>query len=126
MTVARFGKTSVTLLSLSVAMLAGAVAAAAPPTTGFPIVTQTEDGQPIPRSAGLPYAPKNLPDRIVLTPGADPAREMAVAYRTDTAQAESQAQLAVSVDGQLASRGLFEKLRNDSEVHFLPALGGGH
>ena len=62
-------------------------------------MTQTEDGAPIPRSAGLPYAPKNLPDRIVLTPGADPAREMAVAFRTDTAQAESQAQLAVSVDG---------------------------
>lgn len=58
-----------------------------------------EEGGPIPRSPGLPYAPKNLPDRIVLTPGADPAREMAVAYRTDTALAESQAQLAVSVDG---------------------------
>ena len=57
------------------------------------------EGGPIPRSPGLPYAPKNLADRIVLTPGADPAREMAVAYRTDTAQAESQAQLAVSVDG---------------------------
>ncbi|MBB6426786.1 purple acid phosphatase family protein [Sphingopyxis sp. JAI128] len=66
---------------------------------GFAIVTQTEDGQSIPRSAGLPYAPRNLPDRILLTPGADPAREMAVAFRTDTAQAESQAQLAVSVDG---------------------------
>ena len=58
-----------------------------------------EEGGPIPRSPGLPYAPRNLPDRIVLSPGADPAREMAVAFRTDTAQAESQAQLAVSVDG---------------------------
>lgn len=87
------------MTSLAAAILAAAPAAAAPPTTGFAIVTQTEDGQPIPRSAGLPYAPKNLPDRIVLTPGADPARDMAVAYRTDTAQAESQAQIAVSVDG---------------------------
>ena len=56
-------------------------------------------GGTLPRSPGLPYAPRNLPDRIVLTPGSDPAREMAVAYRTDTAQAESQAQIAVSVDG---------------------------
>ena len=72
---------------------------AQPAATGFPIVTQTEDGAPIPRSAGLPYAPKNLPDRIVLTPGADPARDMAVAFRTDTAQVAAEAQLAVSVDG---------------------------
>ncbi|WP_428678498.1 fibronectin type III domain-containing protein [Sphingopyxis sp.] len=86
-------------LALGSAVAAAAATAAEPASTGFPIVTQTEDGQPIPRSAGLPYAPKNLPDRIVLTPGADPAREMAVAFRTDTAQAESQAQLAVSVDG---------------------------
>ncbi|SEH16910.1 Calcineurin-like phosphoesterase [Sphingopyxis sp. YR583] len=86
-------------LSLLAATMFSAAAAAQSAPTGFTIVTQTEDGQPIPRSAGLPYAPKNLPDRIVLTPGADPSREMAVAYRTDTAQAASQAQLAVSVDG---------------------------
>lgn len=78
---------------------AGTAPAAEPEAAGFAIVTQTEGGAPIPRSPGLPYAPRNLPDRIVLSPGADPAREMAVAYRTDTAQAESQAQLAVSVDG---------------------------
>jgi hypothetical protein len=54
---------------------------------------------PVPRSPGLPYAPKNLPDRIVLTPGADPVREMAVTFRTDTGQTATEAQLAVSVDG---------------------------
>lgn len=87
-------------LLLATTLLANVGAAAAEPApNGFTIQTQTEDGRPIPRSAGLPYAPKTLPDRIVLTPGADPAREMAVAFRTDTAQAESQAQLAVSVDG---------------------------
>lgn len=53
----------------------------------------------IPRSAGLPYAPRNLPDRIVLTPGADPSREMALAFRTDAAQARAEAQIAVAVDG---------------------------
>lgn len=97
---------TLSLLAAAMASAASLPAAANPaadhgtaPTTGFDIVTLTEDGDPIPRSAGLPYAPKNLADRIVLTPGADPAREMAVAFRTDTAQAESQAQIAVSVDG---------------------------
>ena len=88
----------IALLPLAAGLALSGISAAAEPA-GVPIVTRTEDGQPIPRSAGLPYAPKNLPDRIVLSPGADPAREMAVAFRTDTAQAESQAQLAVSVDG---------------------------
>lgn len=74
-------------------------AMAEPATTGFPIVTLTEDGAPIPRSAGLPYAPKNLADRIVLTAGADPARDMAVAFRTDPAQATAEAEIALSVDG---------------------------
>ena len=85
--------------ALGAALFAAPVAAADPAPTGFVIVTRTEDGAPIPRSAGLPYAPKNLPDRIVLTPGADPAREMAVAFRTDTAQADAQAQLVIAVDG---------------------------
>lgn len=70
---------------LAAALAAGALAA--------------QDAPPIPRSAGLPYAPRNLPDRLVLTPGADPAREMAIAYRTDTAQTAAEAQIALSVDG---------------------------
>ena len=53
----------------------------------------------LPRSAGTPYAARSLPDRIVLTPGADPTREMAVAFRTDLAQRTSEAEIAVSVDG---------------------------
>ena len=92
-------KGALALSLMSAALVSEASVAAEPATTGFTIVTRTEDGQPIPRSAGQPYAPKNLPDRIVLTPGADPAREMAVAYRTDTAQAVAQAEIAVSVDG---------------------------
>lgn len=51
------------------------------------------------RSAGTPFAPKALPDRIVLTPGADPSREMAVAWRTGPDQQRSEAQLARSIDG---------------------------
>lgn len=76
------------LLLTTAPFVAGSMAAAAQEASG-----------PVPRSPGLPYAPRNLPDRVVLTPGADPAREMAVAFRTDTAQTVSQAQLAVSVDG---------------------------
>jgi molybdopterin synthase sulfur carrier subunit len=33
--------------------------------------------------------------------------------------------LAVSVDGEMATAGLHEPVRPDSEVHFVPALGGG-
>ena len=33
--------------------------------------------------------------------------------------------LAVSVDGELSNRGLLAPLEPESEVHFLPALGGG-
>lgn len=33
--------------------------------------------------------------------------------------------IAVSIDGNFASRGLLAKLGPTSEVHFLPAVGGG-
>ena len=33
--------------------------------------------------------------------------------------------LAVAVDGTMSSRGLLQKLQPESEVHFLPAIGGG-
>lgn len=38
---------------------------------------------------------------------------------------ELRAGLAVAVDGTMSSRGLLQKLKPDSEVHFLPAIGGG-
>ncbi|MFC0710248.1 fibronectin type III domain-containing protein [Azorhizophilus paspali] len=50
-------------------------------------------------SPGAAYAATGLPDRIVLTPGADPARELAVAYRTDSRQAVAEVQLAPALDG---------------------------
>lgn len=49
---------------------------------------------------GQPYAARNLPDRILLTPGADPAHEMAVSYRTDAGQLTAQAQIAPAIDSQ--------------------------
>ena len=33
--------------------------------------------------------------------------------------------LAVSVDGHLSTRGLLTPVRSESEIHFLPAVGGG-
>jgi sulfur-carrier protein len=33
--------------------------------------------------------------------------------------------LAVSIDGEIARLGLLEKVAEDSEVHFVPAIGGG-
>jgi molybdopterin converting factor small subunit len=33
--------------------------------------------------------------------------------------------IAVAVDGKMSSRGLLEPVGPKSEVHFLPALGGG-
>ena len=33
--------------------------------------------------------------------------------------------LAVAVDGEIARMGLLEKVAENSEVHFVPAIGGG-
>ena len=33
--------------------------------------------------------------------------------------------MAVVVDGETSQLGLLEHVREDSEIHFLPALGGG-
>jgi molybdopterin synthase sulfur carrier subunit len=34
--------------------------------------------------------------------------------------------LAVSVDGEVSRLGLMERLNENSEVHFVPAIGGGN
>ena len=33
--------------------------------------------------------------------------------------------LAVAIDGEIARMGLLEKIKQNSEVHFVPAIGGG-
>jgi molybdopterin synthase sulfur carrier subunit len=33
--------------------------------------------------------------------------------------------IAVSIDGEMGTAGLLEPVRESSEIHFLPALGGG-
>ena len=33
--------------------------------------------------------------------------------------------ISVAIDGEISTMGLLEKLGDDSEVHFVPAIGGG-
>ena len=35
------------------------------------------------------------------------------------------ASIAVSIDGEIATGGVLDAVNEDSEVHFIPALGGG-
>jgi acid phosphatase type 7 len=74
------------------ALLYGTAAAAA--QTAGPSAVVDLAGEAAPPAPGRPYAARNLPDRIVLSPGADPAKEMSVAWRTDMVQATTIAELA--------------------------------
>ena len=38
---------------------------------------------------------------------------------------ELKPELVVTVDGNVSAVGLLQKVRTESEVHFLPAIGGG-
>lgn len=68
--------------------------------TALPALGQQQPpADALPRTPGTPYAARGLPDRIVLTPGADPAHEMAVAFRTDASQADAEAELAPALGG---------------------------
>ena len=51
-------------------------------------------GEAAPPAVGRPYAARNLPDRITLVPGADPATAMAVSWRTDMAASQTLAEIA--------------------------------
>lgn len=50
-------------------------------------------------AAGKPFAATGYPDRIVLTPGANPATEMGVSWRTDPRQQKAEAEIAPAIDG---------------------------
>ena len=43
----------------------------------------------------------------------------------DDEQDDLMAGVAVIVDGEASQLGLLERVKEDSEVHFLPAIGGG-
>ncbi|MGY6551334.1 MAG: metallophosphoesterase [Erythrobacter sp.] len=51
-------------------------------------------GEAAPPAPGAPYAARNLPDRIVIVPGENPATTMLVSFRTDMAADETAAELA--------------------------------
>lgn len=69
-----------------------------------PVSAQQLQTGPLPRTPGTPYGASGLPDRVVLTPGADPAREMAVTFRTDARQAAAEAEIVRAVDGPTLDR----------------------
>jgi hypothetical protein len=78
-------------LLLLLGAAAGCVVAVPAAATDEPVVDLR--GEVAPAAPGAPYGARNLPDRIVLSPGADPAREMQVSWRTDRAAAASTAEL---------------------------------
>lgn len=86
------------VILLATAALIGAAAPAVAQTTApariATIVPMT--GTP---ATGKPFAATGYPDRIVLTPGADPSTEMAIAWRTDTRQQTAQVEFAPAIDG---------------------------
>ncbi|MFC5343265.1 fibronectin type III domain-containing protein [Brevundimonas staleyi] len=71
---------------------------------GVAQVVAPPDPDPAPPPAHAPngrYEARGWADRIVLSPGADAARAAGVAWRTNTAQAEAVAEIAVEIDGPL-------------------------
>lgn len=64
-------------------------------------VVEPPDPDPLPPPAHWVgrYEARGWPDRIVLSPGADAAREMAVAWRTSVDQHEAEAQITPDIDG---------------------------
>jgi len=66
-----------------------------------PEAVAAQSGEPIdlrgevaPAAPGKPYAARNLPDRIVLSPGEDPSTGMGVSWRTDMAATKTLAEIA--------------------------------
>jgi hypothetical protein len=66
--------------------------------TAVPALAQPQvidlTGEPAPAARGAPYAARTLPDRIVLTPGEDPARTMLLSFRTDMGANDTLAEIA--------------------------------
>lgn len=85
-------------LCTAVALALGLAAPALAHAAGGQAVLSASDVRPT-------WAPSGLPDRIVLSPGADAAREMAVAWRTDGRQTEALAEIVVAIDGPAIERG---------------------
>lgn len=74
-------------------VLGSALICAASPAEALDEPTIDLRGEPAPAAPGAPYAATGLPDRIVLSPGADPTTEMQVSWRTDFAATGTVAEL---------------------------------
>jgi predicted phosphodiesterase len=57
------------------------------------VVVDARGPEDAPHAPGRPHAAGTLPDRILLVPGADPAREMFVSWRTDVNQPSAEIEL---------------------------------
>ncbi|WP_199555789.1 purple acid phosphatase family protein [Sandaracinobacteroides hominis] len=79
------------------AMLLAAALIAAPALAQVAVPSVVIDLKTVeqaPPAPGRPYAPRNIPDRVILNPGANPTTEMAVSWRTDMAGGQPEAQIA--------------------------------
>lgn len=107
---------------LLAAPAAGLMAAPAAVQMAVPaVVVDLTTAETAPAAPGRPYAPRNLPDRIVLTPGADPTAEMAVSWRTDMAGGQSAAEIAE----MLPAPGFGDKARTVTGVSFATTSENG-
>lgn len=79
-------------LLLTAALFAAPLAAQVGVPSAVVDLTTAETAPPAP---GRPYAPRNIPDRVIVNPGANPATEMSVSWRTDMAGIQPQAQIAL-------------------------------
>lgn len=96
------------LLLLSLALVSAASPASA---VGEQVIDLR--GLPAPAAPGTPYAATNLPDRIVLSPGADPTSEMQVSWRSDMAATDTLAELVELV----AAPGFAERAASHSGIN---------
>lgn len=85
-------RVGITLLALALTGFAPVAAAQTAPA----MIDAT--GVEAPAAPGRPYAAGSRPDRIILSPGEDAARSMAVAWRTSARQTTAVAELVRAVD----------------------------
>lgn len=79
-----------------------ALIGAAAPTfaqTATPVRTATVVPMTGTPATGKPFAATGYPDRVVITPGANPATEMGIAWRTDSRQQTADVKFAPAIDG---------------------------
>lgn len=79
--------------------------AATAPVTGITVDGKTATVVPVTvaPATGQPFKATGYADRVILTPGANPATEAGISWRTDTRQASAQIEVAPAIDGPAIS-----------------------